>query len=222
MAQLQGRTIEGVLFDADGTLIDTYDIILRSMRHVVCDMHGQQRTDEELMAGVGTPLPAQMRGFAGGDEALAAELTRRYREHNDALHADGIAAFPDTRRALERLRDAGLAMGVVTSKRHGMAAHGLELAGIADFFPVLIGCDDWPESKPDPGSVLHGCERLGLAPSACLYVGDSPYDIQAGNAADCSTAAALWGMFSEGELAAQHPTYRARSLTQLLDQLGIG
>lgn len=219
MAQLQGRTIEGVLFDADGTLIDTYDIILRSMRHVVCDMHGQQRTDEELMAGVGTPLPAQMRGFAGGDEALAAELTRRYREHNDALHADGIAAFPDTRRALERLRDAGLAMGVVTSKRHGMAAHGLELAGIADFFPVLIGCDDWPESKPDPGSVLHGCERLGLAPSACLYVGDSPYDIRAGNAAGCLSVAALWGMFPAAALAAERPALECASLSDLADAL---
>ena len=159
MAELQGRNIEGVLFDADGTLIDTYDIILRSMDHVLNEVHGFGLTDAELMAGVGTPLRDQMRGFARGDEALAAELSEAYRQHNDAIHDEGISAFPDTRAALERLAAAGFCMGVVTSKRHEMAALGLELSGISSFFDVLIGYDDFPECKPLPGPVLHGCER---------------------------------------------------------------
>ena len=145
MAELQGRNIEGVLFDADGTLIDTYDIILRSMDHVLNEVHGFGLTDAELMAGVGTPLRDQMRGFARGDEALAAELSEAYRQHNDAIHDEGISAFPDTRAALERLAAAGFCMGVVTSKRHEMAALGLELSGISSFFDVFIGYDDFPE-----------------------------------------------------------------------------
>lgn len=220
MAELQGRNIEGVLFDADGTLIDTYDIILRSMDHVLNGMHGFGLTDAELMAGVGTPLRDQMRGFARGDEALAAELSEAYRLHNDAIHDEGIGAFPDTRAALERLAAAGFRMGVVTSKRHEMAALGLELSGISSFFDVLIGYDDFPECKPLPGPVLHGCERLGLPPSACLYVGDSPFDMQAGNAAGCLTVAALWGMFPREALAAESPALECASLTQLADLLG--
>lgn len=220
MAELQGRTIEGVLFDADGTLIDTYDIILRSMDHVLNGLHGFGLSDAELMAGVGTPLRDQMRGFARGDEQLAAELAEAYRVHNDAIHDEGISAFADTRAALERLAAAGFRMGVVTSKRHEMAALGLELSGIAGFFDVLIGYDDWPECKPLPGPVLHGCDRLGLAPSACLYVGDSPFDIRAGNAAGCLTVAALWGMFPAETLAAEQPALECASLSQLADLLG--
>lgn len=212
--------IEGILFDADGTLIDTYDIILTSMRYAVNDVLGRSLSDGELMAGVGTPLYDQMLHFTGGDEARAAEITQIYRDHNDGVHDERIRAFDDTKAALERLRSAGLPMGVVTSKRHAMAWRGLEMSGIAEYFSFLIGHDDWPEHKPAPGPILRGCELLGVAPTRCLYVGDSPYDIQAGNAAGCPTVVALWGMFPADELVAQHPSLQCASLTELADRLG--
>ena len=212
--------IEGILFDADGTLIDTYDIILTSMRYAVNDGLGCSLSDRELMAGVGTPLYDQMLHFTEGDEARAAEIMQMYRDHNDGVHDAHISAFDDTKAALERLRAAGLPMGVVTSKRHAMAQRGLEMSGIAEYFSFLIGHDDWPEHKPAPGPILHGCERLGVAPARCLYVGDSPYDIQAGNAAGCPTVAALWGMFPADELAAQHPSIECASLAGLAVRLG--
>ena len=218
MAQLEGRDVQGVLFDADGTLIDTYDIILRSMDHVLNGQAALGLSADELMARVGTPLIDQMRHFAGGDEARANELAAQYRQHNDALHVEGLGAFPDTRRALERLHGAGLRLGVVTSKRHEMAARGLELAGIDGFFDLLIGSDDWPEHKPHPGPVARGCELLGVAPAACPYVGDSPYDIRSGNAAGCPTVAA-WGMFPRAALAAERPTVECASLDELADLL---
>ena len=112
-------------------------------------------------------------------------------------------------------------MGVVTSKRHAMAQRGLEMSGIADHFQFLIGHDDWPEHKPAPGPILRGCELLGVAPECSLYVGDSPFDIQAGNAAGCATVAALWGMFPCEVLAAERPTLMCDSLTELADRLGI-
>ena len=95
------------------------------------------------------------------------------------------------------------------------------MSGIADHFQFLIGHDDWPEHKPAPGPILRGCELLGVAPRHCLYVGDSPFDIQAGNAAGCATAAALWGMFPCEALAAERPTLMCDSLTELADRLGI-
>ncbi len=111
-------------------------------------------------------------------------------------------------------------MGVVTSKRHAMVARGLEMSGIADYFEFLIGHDDWPEHKPALGPVLHGCDLLGLAPGQCMYIGDSPYDIQAGSAAGCTTVAALWGMFSREELEAQDPDIECETLSDLADKLG--
>ena len=110
-------------------------------------------------------------------------------------------------------------MGVVTSKRHELAERGLELTGIAEFFDVLIAPDDWPEHEPAPGPILRECELLGLDPHACLYIGDSPYDIQAGNRAGCLTVAALWGMFPAAALEAESPALTCTNLSQLADLL---
>ncbi len=208
------RDIHALLFDADGTLLDTYDLIVTSMRHTVNDVAGGNYGDEELMARVGTPLLDQMVHFADGDSKRAEELTQLYREHNDSIHDERIKAFPGTKEALQMLADAGFGMGVVTSKRHYLANRGLEMCGLAGFFDVLIGSDDWPEHKPSAGPVLRGCELLDVAAAQCAYIGDSPFDIQAGNAAGCLSVAALWGMFKPAELDACHPDMRCDSLLE--------
>lgn len=136
-----------VLFDLDGTLLDTYEMILISMRYTVNEVEGKKHTDEELMAGVGTPLYDQMLHFVHSDVNRAEELTTIYRSYNDSIHDERVGAFPGTKEALEQLSNAGYRMGVVTSKRHWLAQRGLEISGIADFFDVLIGADDWDEHK---------------------------------------------------------------------------
>ena len=211
------RNYEAVLFDLDGTVLDTYDIILASMRHTVNGLLGLQLSDEQLTAGVGTPLEDQMTGFAGGDRTWGAQLTQAYRAHNDAIHDAGAKLFPGVTDTLQELQRAGVRMGVVTSKRHELAARGLALYGTDAFMEFVIGPEDSAFSKPHPGPVQEGCARLGLSPAACLYVGDSPYDLQAGNAAGCHTAAATWGMFSERLLRAEEPTYVLDSFSGLVD-----
>lgn len=218
-ATIAGRQIEGLLFDADGTLIDTHDIILTSMRYTVNEVLGKDLNEAQLMKYVGTPLYDQMLVFADGDKAKAEELVTIYRAHNDAIHDQGIKTFPHAVQALTALEDAGFKMGVVTSKRHAMAELGLKLSGIDRFFTILVGSDDWSEHKPEPGPILRGCELIGIAPSACMYIGDSPYDIQAGRRADCLTAAALWGVFDAQELIDEHPTITCDSLSDLANRL---
>ena len=207
--------VRGVLFDLDGTLIDSYDAILCSMRATLERAFPDRTfTDAELMAGVGTPLLDQMVSFARGDAERGAELTRAYREHNDDVHDEKVHAFPGTREALESLREQGIRMGIVTSKRSMSAERGLREAGIADLLEFVIAPDTWPEHKPNPGPVLHGCDLLELPPAACLYVGDSRFDIQAGTAAGCRTVAALWGMFPH-EVTQEQPTYALQDITEL-------
>lgn len=213
--------IQGVLFDADGTLIDTYDIILTSMRYAVNDVLGCVLDDAELMAGVGTPLYDQMLHFTGGDAARATEITQIYRDHNDGVHDARIRAFGDTKAALERFQAAGIPMGVVTSKRHAMAQRGLEMSGIADHFQFLIGHDDWPEHKPAPGPILRGCELLGVAPECSLYVGDVPSTSKLATLLAALPPPLSGGMFPCEVLAAERPTFMCDSLTELADRLGI-
>lgn len=215
------RNVQGLLFDGDGTLIDTYDMILRSMRRTLNDGEGMALSDAELMVGVGTPLLDQMLHFTRGDVPRAERLVDEYRAHNDSIHDAGIRAFDGTAAVLERFHAAGIPLGVVTSKRHELAERGFRLTGLFDFFDVFIGADDWPEHKPKPGPILHAGELLGVAPEHCLYIGDSPYDIQAGNAAGCRTVAVTWGMFSAEALSAEHPTFMIDSLSELADMLGV-
>ena len=188
-----------ILFDLDGTLLDTHDMILESMQYTINEVDGQNQNDEKLMAGVGTPLLDQMLHFTAGNKTRAEELVNIYRAYNDAIHDENIHAFPGTKEALGMLAQ-------------WLAQRGLEICGLDSFFEFLVGSDDWPEHKPAPGPILHGCELLGIAPAQCTYIGDSPFDIQAANAAGCQSVAALWGMFTEEELAACKPDLSVHSL----------
>lgn len=208
------NTIKAILFDLDGTLLDTHDLLLDSFRHTVREVLGCAIPDERLMAKVGQPLNTQMWDFTD-DEAVHDELCRVYREYNASVHDKLIRIFPGTQEVLDELRKRGYRMGVVTSKRHEPALHGLSTFGLGDAFDFVVGSDDWPTHKPDPGPVRHGCELLGLDPSECVYVGDSPFDMQAGNGAGCITIAALWGMFPAEVLRAEHPTHECKTISEL-------
>ena len=162
-----------LLFDLDGTLIDTYAVILASMRYTINEFAGKEIGDTQLMSLVGTPLRDQMARFVS--EERADELCAVYREHNDRIHDAAVSAFDGIPAALAALREAGCRMGIVTSKRHHMAVRGLEVCGIDRFFDVVVGSDDWPEHKPQPGPVLHGAVLMGAKPEACFYIGDSPF-----------------------------------------------
>lgn len=205
VASVETGNIKGVLFDLDGTLLDTHDLILASFRHATRKVLGLCIPDEELLKKVGQPLDTQMWDFADNAETHELLLTT-YRAHNHAIHDDRVKAFAGVPEMLAQLQAASVKMGVVTSKRLALAARGLEVCGLADMMECLVAPDDFPEHKPAPGPVLHGCKLLGVQPSECIYVGDSPYDIQAGNAAGCPTVAVTWGMFDRALLEEQSPT----------------
>lgn len=214
LAKGEGRVpVKAVLFDNDGTLIDSYDLILHSMRYATREVLGVEISDERLMSMVGTPLRDQMIDFS---PEHAEELLVVYRQLNHELHDTMTKEFPGVRAMLEGLSELGMRMGVVTSKLHKLAMRGLGLFDYQDFFEFLIGPDDCEGAKPDPAPILFAVDKLGLSPEECVYVGDSPFDIQAGNAAGCTTIAAQWGMFSSEVLHAENPTYEAAAPADVL------
>ena len=208
--------VRGILFDNDGTLVDTHDIILASMRHCTRTVLGQEIPDDVLMRKVGQPLVVQMRDFTD-DPDLQQEVLRVYREYNHAIHDDAVKAFPGVAAGLAELKERGFLLGVVTSKMHWLAWRGLEITGLSEYLDCCIGADDCVRYKPEAEPVERGMQALGLTPEECLYVGDAPFDIQAGKAAGALTAAALWGMFPAEVLRAESPDSEYASFAELVD-----
>lgn len=210
--------LRAILFDNDGTLVDTHDLLLASFRHATQEVLGHALPDEVLMAKVGQPLAVQMRDFSDDPEVQDA-LLRSYRTYNHDKHDAAVKLFPGVREGLERLRDAGFAMGVVTSKMSPLARHGLEILGVAEYFSCLVGADSCEHHKPHPEPVELGAKLLGVDPSECAFVGDSPFDMEAGREAGCITAAVLWGMFPESRLCAERPDHVCVTFEELVNAL---
>jgi pyrophosphatase PpaX len=207
-----------VLFDLDGTLIDSGPIILASMQHAVKTVLNRDISYEELAATVGGQgLVAQMRQL---DPTRVDELVQVYREHNDPLH-DSLETFDEMIEVLPRLRAEGRKLGIVTAKLHRTVALAFDhFPWLAEQFDVVIGHDDTERHKPDPEPVLTAVERLGAEPAEAAYVGDSPFDIQAAQAAGVFAVAVGWGGIHPDErLLAEKPDAFVRSPEELLDVL---
>jgi len=209
-----------VLFDLDGTVVDTIPHILASFRHATADVLGEALPDDVLMHYVGVPLARQMRYFTD-DEEIAERLLVSYREFNHRTHDEMARLYPNTRSALETLVVAGLPMGIVTSKSRMMARRAIDLFDLNGFFSVLVSADDTATHKPDPEPVRLGASLLGVDPARSVYVGDSPADIEAGNGAGAGTIAATWGVASRERLLAAAPDAIIDDIAELPALLGI-
>jgi pyrophosphatase PpaX len=179
-----------VLFDLDGTVIDSGRIILASMRHATQTVLEREFSDAELMASVGGPgLEAQMRDFAPD---RVDELVQVYREHNEPLH-DTLECCLGMEDVLVRLHEEGRKLGIVTAKRRVTVELAFARLPIAHLFDVVVGGDETDRHKPDPDPLLLGLERLGASADETAYVGDSPYDMRAARAAGVFGVGVTWG-----------------------------
>ncbi|MGH3144712.1 MAG: HAD hydrolase-like protein [Rubrobacter sp.] len=211
--------LKAALFDFDGTLVDTTEMIHQSMRHAASTVLGRDDVPREtLLANVGQPLPRQMELIDADKAELLLEAYRRHHEeHHDAL----IQEFPGVEGSLSRLRSAGLKVAVVTSKRLASVEKALRsfpgLKGVVDRFVTL---EDTTEHKPHPEPLLRGLELLGDVPiDEAAYVGDSPFDVEAARAAGLTSVAVSWGAFSEETLRAAEPDHLVPDIDAAVDVL---
>jgi pyrophosphatase PpaX len=186
-----------VLFDLDGTVIDSGSIILASMRHAAKEVLGTEPPEEELMAAVGGPgLEAQMRALAPDH---VDELVSVYREHNEPLH-DELVACEGIDDVLVALKDEGRRLGIVTAKRRATVERAFANVPLAHLFDTIVGGDETDRHKPDPAPLLLAAERLQADVGDCAYVGDSPFDVRAAKAARMQAVAVTWGGIHTREL----------------------
>jgi pyrophosphatase PpaX len=206
-----------VLFDLDGTVIDSGAIILASMRHAAIEVLGVEVPDEQLMAAVGGPgLEAQMQALSPD---CADELVTVYRAHNEPLH-DELVCCAGMDEVLVQLKDEGRRLGIVTAKRRQTVELAFARIPIEHLFETVVGGDETKKHKPDPEPLLLALERLGAAPDDAVYVGDAPFDVKAAKAAGLYSVGVSWGgIHGRERLEAEEPDALVDTTEELLGVL---
>ena len=213
--------LQTVLFDLDGTLIDSIRLILDSYHHTLTHHKLPSRSDEEWLRGVGTPLHVQFSQWQESPEMLEAMIAT-YREYNLKHHDRMVTIYPGVVEAIREIKAAGIQTGLVTSKNRQGALRGLTLVGLEALMDVMVCADEVTNPKPHPEPVEKAIALLGANPATTVYVGDSIHDMHSGRAAGAKTAAALWGPFGRSHLESAKPDYWLETPSDLVRLLVTG
>jgi pyrophosphatase PpaX len=216
---LSKSPIRAVLYDFDGTLADTTELVMNCYRHTMSTHLGQVPPDEEWLRGFGTPLEGQLARFARSAEERAAML-KTYEDFQDEHTHRLMVPFPGALETVEALKERGLPLAIVTSRYRESTIRGMDACGITRFFDLIIAPEDVHNPKPHPEPVLLALDRLGVAAAEAVFIGDSPHDMASGHSAGVRTGAALWGPFPVSRLEAEHPDFMLQRQEDVLDLVG--
>jgi len=198
------KGISCLLFDMDGTLTDTIELIIFCFQETLRLLDLPPRSEESLLSEIGRPLHLQARDIdAERAEEIFTLYQRLYEQHHDEL----VHEFPGIRESLAELVERGYHMGVVTSKRSSSAGADLEYFRFEPFFEVVITADDTELHKPHAEPVLEALRRLDAGRAEATFIGDSPYDLSSAHAAGVLAGAVEWGPFPRVKLEAEKPDY---------------
>jgi pyrophosphatase PpaX len=206
-------TPSAVLFDLDGTLIDSIGLLVASMEYAFEERELRPPVPEWI-AAIGTPLDAMLRRWALSDDDVTT-LRARYREFQLRKHDEMTRAYPGVVETVRTLHREGHALAIVTSKLEAGARRSLKYVGIEDCFTAVVGLDATTRHKPLPDPVHHALKLLRADAGHAFFVGDSTHDMHAGNAAGVATIAALWGPYSREQLSTASPTHWANDITEV-------
>ncbi len=209
-----GRKPFAVLFDLDGTLVDSIGLLVASMEFAF-DQRTHRPPVDEWVAMIGTPLDAMLAKWADGPEDVQA-LRARYREFQFANHDAMTHAYPGTVETVHALHAAGYPLAVVTSKLEVGARRSLKFVGIEECFSAVVGIDHTERHKPEPEPVWHALSLLGVPAERAVFIGDSTHDMHAGRAAGVVTAAALWGPYDRAQLSTAAPNHWLHGMREVV------
>ena len=182
--------INTVLFDFDGTLVNTNDVIIASWQHTYKHYRGREESIEKITACFGEPLLITMaREFPEVAPEDAAEVYRQFQQQNAHLL---VKIFPGIVDLLKALKEAGYRMGIVTSRTRESALRYMDMFGITEYFEAMVTCDDTTVHKPNPEPILLGLEKMGITKDEAIMIGDSPFDIKCANNAGVKSVMVDW------------------------------
>lgn len=205
---------EALLFDFDGTLLNTNELILQTFEHVLSKRFPGKYTKQDYAQFIGPSLTQTFLTIAPSE---VDELTRQYREFNVAHHDELVTQYDDVVTTLQQLKMMGVKLAIVSTKRNDMLARGLHVLDAAHLFDVVIGTDDVTHVKPHPEPVQVALKKLQVAPNKALMIGDNSHDIEAGHNAGTDTAGVAWALKGEAYLQQFKPTYIVQHMQTFID-----
>ncbi|MGG2105152.1 pyrophosphatase PpaX [Lysinibacillus pakistanensis] len=211
--------IKALLFDFDGTLLNTNDLIIQTFMHVLNERFPGQYSPKDCLKFLGPSLKQTMSDIAPGEEDA---MIAKYRKYNELHHDELVTQYPDVVSTLEQLKAMGLKLAIVSTKRNGMIDRGLSVLGANHLFDVCIGTDDVKNVKPDPEPVLLALKRLGVNKEEAIMIGDNSHDIEAGHNAGIRAAGVAWAFKGPEYLQQFKPEYMLHHMTDLLDIVKAG
>ncbi|SEA41641.1 pyrophosphatase PpaX [Thalassobacillus cyri] len=210
-------SINTILFDLDGTLIDTNELIIASFLHTTEQYGDRVYSREEIMNFIGPPLRESL---AQVDENRVEEMIVTYREHNMKHHDELVEAYPTVVETMKILKEKGYKLGIVTTKMRQTVEMGLKLTGLKELFPVVVTLDDVTNAKPHPEPIIQALNALESTASETLMVGDNTHDILAGQNAGTKTAGVAWTIKGKEVLEELEPDYMLAEMRELIEILG--
>ncbi|MDC3412264.1 pyrophosphatase PpaX [Aquibacillus sp. 3ASR75-11] len=209
--------IRTILFDLDGTLIDTNELIIASFEHTLAIHTDRSYAREEIVEFIGPPLKDS---FETINANQVDQMIETYREHNLSHHDDYVTAYPTVVETIYALKQAGYKLGVVTTKMRKTVNMGLQLTGLQKAFDVVITLDDVTHAKPHPEPILTALTALDGNAASTIMVGDNYHDIEAGQNAGTRTAGVAWSIKGKSKLESYKPDYMLEQMSDLITLLG--
>lgn len=207
------RNITTLLFDFDGTLLNTNELIIHTFSRVLDKHFPNSYGREEILEFIGPSLNQTFEVIA---PSRAEELIKEYRELNRLLHDEMVTEYDGVGETLHLLKKMGLKMAIVSTKRKETILHGLRLMGVSELFDAIISLDDVENPKPDPEPILKALAALSSSASETLMIGDNSHDIEGGKNAGVLTAGVAWSVKGEAFLSSLNPDFMLQHMSDLL------
>jgi pyrophosphatase PpaX len=206
-------TIKNILFDLDGTLLDTNELIIQSFKHTYKTHLNKDVDKDEIIKSFGEILKITLDREFG---ELSEEAIKTYRNFQVGNFEKLIAIHEGVKEGIIELNRQGYKLGVVTSRLNESAIRGLKHFGLMEYFQSIIGADDTDKHKPDPIPAFIALKELGGKPSETIIVGDSPFDILCGKNAGIKSVAVGWSALPMDIILKYEPDYVVDSMKELL------
>lgn len=208
--------INTVLFDLDGTLIDTNELIISSFLHTLGHYYPGQYTREDVLPFMG---PTLTESFNSVDPEKSSEMLDMYRSYNKEQHDVLVKEFDGVYETVRTLKESGYKLGIVTTKMLDVVEKGLRLTKLDEFFEVVVALDHVERPKPDAEPILRALELLDSEPETAIMIGDNHHDILGGRNAGVKTAGVAWSSKGREHLLQFHPDYMLERMPDLIDIL---
>ncbi|MCJ7840213.1 pyrophosphatase PpaX [Lederbergia sp. NSJ-179] len=212
------QKITSLLFDLDGTLIDTNELIITSYLHTLEQYFPGEFQREDVLPFMG---PSLFDVFQGLDPEKAEEMVDVYRKHNIEHHDLLVKEFDGVFETIRTLHENGYKLAIVSTKKRDTVLKGLELTNLKPFFEAIITMDDVEKLKPDPEPLNKAMALLDSKPEETMMIGDNYHDILGGKNAGTITCGVAWSLKGKDHLLSYHPDYMLDKMSDLLPIIGV-